>query len=127
MISSTEHGSKNRSSNGNQRHLLRSAITMLLRKDKMQTCVCVCECKVSGRRHIKGFSRQFKKSFRHCEWRRLHIRNLLIFIGTSAGSGAKYGGERRGYPWQGCMGIRRRAVKHGVSNAETGDCARIPE
>ena len=81
-----------RSSNGNQRDLLRSAFTMLLRKDKMQTCVCVCVCvcvrvrvrvrvrKVTGRRHIKGFRRQFKKSFRHCEWRRLHIRNLLIFI-----------------------------------------------
>jgi hypothetical protein len=49
------------------------------------------------------------------------------FLGTIAGSGAKYGGEMRGYPCEGCMCIRWRGVKHGVSNAATGDCARIPE
>ena len=47
-------------------------------------CVCVharaCVCKVSGRRHIKGFRRQVKNSFRYTEWRRLHIKNLVILI-----------------------------------------------
>ena len=45
-------------------------------------------------------------------------------FGTTAGSGAKYGGERRDHPCQGYMSVRRRWVKHGVSSAAT--CHGLP-
>jgi len=48
-------------------------------------------------------------------------------VGTIAGSGTKYGCERRSLPCQGYMCVRRQWVEHGVSSAATGDCERIPE